>query len=70
MIFFWLLGDSVKLLFLLIKRQPLQFIIGCMIVMFMEILLFVLYVVFKKPTEEPKAKPRASFLDKSISTVA
>jgi len=54
MIFFWFLGDAIKMIFLLIQNQPLQFILGTGIVIAMELALLVLYYIFNKKKHEPE----------------
>ena len=52
MIFFWAFGDILRLLFLLIEQQPLQFIIGNIVQISVETLLLVQFFIYHKSQEE------------------
>jgi hypothetical protein len=52
MIFFWAFGDSLRLLFLLIEQQPVQFIIGSIVQISIEAFLLGQYFVYHRSKEE------------------
>jgi hypothetical protein len=52
MIFFWLFGDAIKMIFLLVQAQPLQFILSNAVLLVMETTLIILFFSFNK-----KSKP-------------
>ena len=52
MIFFWAFGDALKLLFLVLQAQPLQFIIGIIAQVALELFLLGQYAVYRRNDSE------------------
>lgn len=57
MIFFWIFGDTIKMIFLIIQAQPLQFILSNGVLLAMEAILIILFFAFNKKPKQKELDP-------------